>query len=78
MVQWLRLCAPKAGSPGTRFHMLQLRAHKLQLKILRVAVKTLQAATKTGHNQTEKKKKIEEEGKLLNKSYEACLTYTNR
>ena len=62
---------------GTRLHMLQLRAHKLQLKILDVAVKTLQAATKIGTSQTEKKKKkkIEEEGKLPNKSYEASLTY---
>ena len=61
---------------GTRLHMLQLRAHKLQLKILDVAVKTLQAATKTGNSQTgKKKKKIEEEGKLPNKSYEASLTY---
>ena len=60
---------------GTRLHMLQLRAHKLQLKILDVAVKTLQAATKTGHKLKKKKKRIEVEGKLPNKSYETSLTY---
>ena len=38
MVQWLRLCAPNAGSPdstsgqGTRAHIRQLRVHMLQLK----------------------------------------------
>ena len=38
MVQWLRLCAPNAGSPdstsgqGTRAHIWQLRVHMLQLK----------------------------------------------
>ena len=37
VVQWLRLCAPNAGSPGstpgqgTRSHMLRLRIRMLQL-----------------------------------------------
>ena len=45
VVQWLRLHAPNAGSPGlspglgTRFHMPQLRVHTLQLKILHAATK---------------------------------------
>ena len=45
MVQWLRLCAPNAGSPGlisgqgTRSHMLQLRAQVPQLQIPRAATK---------------------------------------
>ena len=38
MVQWLRLCIPNAGDPGsipgqgTRSHMLQLRVPMLQLR----------------------------------------------
>ena len=38
VVQWLRLCAPNAGGPGsipgqgTRSRMLQLKARMLQLK----------------------------------------------
>ena len=38
VVQWLRLCAPKAESwglipaQGTRSHMLQLRVHRLKLR----------------------------------------------
>ena len=46
VVQWLRLCTPNAGGPGSildrgnRSHMLQLRVHMLQLKILCVATKT--------------------------------------
>ena len=45
MVQWLRLCAPNAGGPGstsgqrTRFHMMQLRAPKPQPKIVHAARK---------------------------------------
>ena len=45
VVQWLRLHAPNAGSPGsipglgTRSHMPQLRVCMLQLKILHAAPK---------------------------------------
>ena len=45
MVQWLRLCAPNAGSlgsipgQGTRSHMPQLRVHMPQLKIPHAATK---------------------------------------
>ena len=45
VVQWLRLCAPNAGDPGsipgweTRSHMLWLRVHMLQLKIICAATK---------------------------------------
>ena len=52
VVQWIRLCTPNTGGPGsipgqgTRFHMLQL-------KILKVA-------TKTRHSQIKKKKKRKE------------------
>ena len=46
MVQWLRLCAPNAGGPGSipgqgnRSSMLQLRVHTLQLKILHATTNT--------------------------------------
>ena len=46
VVQWLRLCAPNAGGPGstpdlgTRSHMLQLRIRIPQLRILHVSMKT--------------------------------------
>ena len=54
MVQWLRLCAPKAGGPGsnpgqgTRCYMLQLRVHMPQLKNIPHAAtkKILEAKTK--------------------------------
>ena len=45
-VQWLRLCPPDAGGPGsipgqgTGYHMQQLRVCKSQLKILYVTTKT--------------------------------------
>ena len=45
VVQWLRLHAPNAESPGsipgqgTRSHIMQLRVHMLQLKILSAATK---------------------------------------
>ena len=45
VVQWLRLCAPNAGGPGsipvrgTRSHMLQLRVYMPQLKIPCAATK---------------------------------------
>ena len=44
-VQWLRLCAPNTGGPGsilsqgTRFHMAQLRASMPQLNTLHAATK---------------------------------------
>ena len=46
VVQWLRICAPKAGGPdsipgqGTRSHMSQRRVPRLQLKIPRSTTKT--------------------------------------
>ena len=46
VVQWLGLCAPNAGDPGsipgqgTRSHMLQPRVRMPQLKILCAATKT--------------------------------------
>ena len=49
VVQWIRLCTPNTGGPGsipgqgTRFHVLQL--------------KILNVATKTRHSQIKKKKK---------------------
>ncbi|TEA11165.1 hypothetical protein DBR06_SOUSAS7210085, partial [Sousa chinensis] len=45
VVQWLRLCTPSAGGPGstpdqgTRSHMPQLRVCMPQLKIPRAAMK---------------------------------------
>ncbi|TEA28876.1 hypothetical protein DBR06_SOUSAS4010093, partial [Sousa chinensis] len=45
VVQWLRLCTPYVGGPGsipgqgTRSHMPQLRVCMLQLKILHAATK---------------------------------------
>ena len=45
VVQWLRLSAPNAGSPGsipgqgTRSHMPQLRVHMPQLKVPHAATK---------------------------------------
>ena len=39
MVQWLRLCAPNAGIPGS-IPGQGPRSHKPQLKILRAATKT--------------------------------------
>ena len=55
MVQWLRLCTPNAGGPGSfpgqgiRSHMTQFRVHLLQLKVLR-------AVTKTQHSPINKNK----------------------
>ena len=46
VVQWLRLCVPKAGGPGairgqgTGSHMLELRVCMLPPKIVHAAVKT--------------------------------------
>ena len=43
MVQWLRLCAPKAGSPGsipaqrTRSNMLQLRSSTFPIFLIQVS-----------------------------------------
>ena len=68
VVQWLRLCAPNAGGPGsipghgTRSHMPQLkRSHMPQLKILHAttkiphtAMKIPRAATKTRCSQISK------------------------
>ena len=51
VVQWIRLCTPNTGGPGsipgqgTRFHVLQL--------------KILNVATKTRHSQIKKKKTTE-------------------
>ena len=53
--QWLRLWAPKAGTPGviagheTRFHMLKLRVHKQQQRS-----KIPCAPSKTWHSQVNK------------------------
>ena len=62
MVQWLRLHAPNAGSPGsisgqgTRSHVLQPRVCMSQLKILLPSTKMeeLHATTKTWHGQINK------------------------
>ena len=60
--QWLRLCAPSAGSipgQGTKSHVQQLRARVQQLKTPHVAMKIPCAATKVQRNprNTYKKKK---------------------
>ena len=45
VIQWLTICTPNAGGPGsipgqgTRYHMLQLRFHMLKLKILHATMK---------------------------------------
>ena len=63
VVQWLRLCIPKAGGPGwipdqgSRSHMLQLRVRMLQMKIPHVAPKITCAVTKTWHSQINNHKK---------------------
>ena len=62
MVQWQRLCAPKAeglgliSGRGTRSHMLQLRIRMLQQKILHAATKIEDSAwkTKAHHRQVNK------------------------
>ena len=72
VVQWLRLCAPNAGGPGsipgqgTRSHMPQLRVRMPQLKILHAATKIShtatkipRAATKTRCSQIQKERKKE-------------------
>ena len=48
MAQWVDLCAPNAGGPGsipewgTGAHMLQLRVHMLQLRVhMLLQLKTL-------------------------------------
>ena len=56
-VQWVRLCAPNAGGPGsipgwgTRSHRPQLRVRMQQLKIPHAAMKIPCAATKTRSSQ---------------------------
>ncbi|TEA29089.1 hypothetical protein DBR06_SOUSAS10510046, partial [Sousa chinensis] len=51
VVQLLRLCAPKAGGPGSipgqgaRSHMPQIRVHVPQLRIPHAATKILHTAT---------------------------------
>ena len=59
VIQWLRLCAPNTGGPGsipsweTRSHMPQLRVYMLQQR-----QKILRATTKTWNSQIKKKIKI--------------------
>ena len=60
VVQWLGLCAPNAGGPGSvpgqgaRSHLPQLRVCMPQLKILHAATKIPHTATKTQHSQINK------------------------
>ena len=55
VIQWLRLCAPNTGGPGsipsweTRSHMPQLRVYMLQQR-----QKILRATTKTWNGQIKK------------------------
>ena len=50
MVQWLRLCAPNAGGPGS-IPGQGTRSRMLQLNISHTAMKIPHAATKTQHGQ---------------------------
>ena len=70
VVQWIRLCTPNTGGPGsipgqgTRFHMLQL--------------KILNVATKTRHSQIKKKKRKEKKRKgVLQRSFTCLLNGIN-
>ena len=60
VVQWLRVCAPNAGGPGsisgqgTRSRMLQLKIPHAAMKIPHTATKVPHATTKTQHIQINK------------------------
>ena len=53
VVQWLRLCTPNAGGPGS-VPGQGTRSHMPQLKILHAATKIPHATTKTRHSQINK------------------------